>query len=332
MKVFIVGSGSWGTALASVLTDNGEETLIYGVAEDEMNDININHKNSKYFGDLVLDEKIKATSDITKVNEFDIVLLSVPSKVSVTVAKQINDCLNHQVIVVNVAKGFNPENYHRLSVDVSAQFTDGKLLAYSALLGPSHAEEVIQKMQTAVNVVCENDEIAIMLQHLFANEYFRVYRNNDMIGCEYGAGLKNIIAMASGILYGLGLGDNAKALLMTRGLAEMTRFGVAKGANKETFMGLCGMGDLIVTCTSVHSRNWQAGYLIGKENSAEQFWATNTKTVEGVDACKIIYKEAKEEGIEMPITDALYSILFEGQEPSKISYELMTRSLKSEIG
>lgn len=330
MKVFIAGSGSWGTAIASVLNDNGVETLIYGRNRNEVDDININHRNSRYFDDEELDPGIIATDDLQKAAGYDLIVLAVPSQASIEMALKIGEIVTKPVIIVNLAKGFNPENYHRLSEDIIAGFRKEYLKGYCALLGPSHAEEVILKMQTTINAVSDDEEISRTVQQLFSNSYFRVYRNNDMIGAEYAAGLKNVIAIASGILYGLNLGDNAKASLMTRGLAEMTRYGLAKGGRLETFIGLCGMGDLIVTCTSPHSRNWQAGYMIGQNNDSQIFWDTNTKTVEGVQACKIIKKEADTLGISMPITNELYEVLFNHREPREALYRLMTRELKSE--
>ena len=329
MKVFVVGSGSWGTALACTLLDNNQEVLIYGHNPKEIADINENHLNRKFFDDFPVHYDLRGTTDISLVNDYDLVLLAVPSKACISVLRQLKQYLTHKVIILNVAKGFHPDTHERLSTVVIREMGD-KLESYAALLGPSHAEEVIRKMLTAVNIVSEDEETAIKIQHMFANEYFRVYRNTDVIGCEYASGLKNIIAIASGILYGLGLGDNAKASLMTRGLAEMTRYGLAKGGKMETFIGLCGMGDLIVTCTSRFSRNWQAGYQIGCDNSAANFWKTNEKTVEGVEACRIIKQEAEKIGISMPITNELYEVLFNDAKPSESVLKLMTRKLRQE--
>ncbi len=329
MKVFVVGSGSWGTALACTLLDNHQEVLIYGHNPAEIADINENHLNSKFFEDFPVNYDLKGTTDISLVDNYDLVLLAVPSSACISVIRQLKQYLTHKVVILNVAKGFHPETHERLSTVVTREMGD-LMECYAALLGPSHAEEVIRKMLTTVNIVSDNEKIAEEIQHMFANEYFRVYRNNDLVGCEYASGLKNIIAIASGILYGLGLGDNAKASLMTRGLAEMTRYGLAMGGRLETFMGLCGMGDLIVTCTSQLSRNWQAGYQIGSENSAKKFWETNTKTVEGVAACKIIKEEADRLGISMPITTELYGVLFNNNSPSESVIRLMTRKLKEE--
>ena len=327
MKVFVIGSGSWGTALANVLTDNGSEVTIYGRNINVVNEINQQHTNSKYF-DCKINESIKATNDITECRDYDAVLLSVPSRECLNIIHSIKPYLKENVIIINVAKGFEPSS-HRLLSDCITERLDHKC-RYAALLGPSHAEEVVVRKHTTVNICCEDEETSKLLQRAFSNEYFRAYRNSDLVGCQYGAGLKNIIAIASGILYGLDLGDNAKASLMTRGLAEMSRLGVLMGGKKETFMGLCGMGDLIVTCTSQYSRNWQAGYQIGKDNSACNFWKTNTKTVEGVDACRIIKQVADEKNVSMPITQELYKVLFEEKKPSDALNDLMTRSLKAE--
>ena len=329
MKVFVIGAGSWGTALANVLADNENEVVIYARDKARVREINEEHTNKKYF-DTILNSSLKATDELNLVSEYEYVLLAVPSGTSIKMAEQIAPMVKKPVVLINSAKGFSPDTHDRLSVEISKFFKPEQLKAYAAILGPSHAEEVVERMQTTVNIVCEDDEVAKQLQKMFANNYFRVYRNDDMIGCEYGAGLKNIIAIASGILYGVGLGDNAKASLMTRGLAEMTRYGVKMGGKKETFMGLCGMGDLIVTCTSRFSRNWQAGYTIGCNDDAEEFWKTNTKTVEGVEACRIIKQEADKLNISMPMTDELYKVLFENNKPSQAINDLMNRELKQE--
>ncbi|MBQ3375942.1 MAG: NAD(P)-dependent glycerol-3-phosphate dehydrogenase [Erysipelotrichaceae bacterium] len=327
MRVFIVGSGAWGTALANVLADNGHQAVIYGRNPKTVDEINGQHTNTKYFS-CRINENVRATNDISECNGFDVVMLGVPSRECLNVTKQIKPYLSEATIILNIAKGFEPESYRLLSDCVSEELENK--YPYAALLGPSLADEVVLHKHTAVNVCCRDEDVARKLQRAFSNEYFRVYRNSDLIGCQYGCGLKNIIAIASGILYGLNLGDNAKASLVTRGLAEITRLGVMMGGKKETFMGLCGMGDLIVTCTSPLSRNWQAGYQIGTDNSAETFWKTNTKTVEGVDACKIIKNVAVQKGISMPITEELYKVLFEEKKPSEAINDLMTRSLKAE--
>ncbi|MEG0177301.1 NAD(P)H-dependent glycerol-3-phosphate dehydrogenase [Anaerorhabdus sp.] len=331
MKVCILGSGSWGTALAQILVDNNVDTIIWGKDESEVRDINEFHKNTKYFGDgVILSNKLNATTDINCVKDADIVLLAVPSIAIESVCKMINPLLEKQVIVINVAKGFHPETHERLSVVIKRFMDPSKLKDVVSLIGPSHAEEVVIGLLTTVNAVCENEDSAILVQKLFSNDVFRVYRNTDVIGAEIGVAVKNIMALASGVLSGLNQGDNARAALMTRGLAEMSRYGVAQGGKAETYLGLTGVGDLIVTCTSQHSRNFQAGFEIGKADSATEFLENNHKTVEGVRAAKVIYEEAKKQGIEMPITEEVYKVLYENKKPSTAISELMGRKLKSE--
>ncbi|MBQ1533105.1 MAG: NAD(P)-dependent glycerol-3-phosphate dehydrogenase [Solobacterium sp.] len=329
MKTVILGTGSWGTALCQVLTDNGQDAVMWGIDQKEVDDINLNHRNSKYF-DAPVSEKVRAFNDIGIVSDADVILLGVPTKALEPVITNAAGHLTKKVIVINVAKGFHPDTHERLSDVIRRVMPADKLEAVVSLIGPSHAEEVIVRMLTAVNAVSVNEEAARTIQHMFSNDYFRVYRNTDEIGAESGVAIKNIMAIASGILTGVGEGDNAKAALMTRGLAEMTRFGIALGGKKETYLGLDGVGDLIVTCTSRHSRNFQAGYEIGLENGAEDFLKRNTKTVEGIFACKAVHDEAHARGISMPITDEVYAVLFENKKPTDAIHDLMNRELKAE--
>lgn len=330
MKVAIIGSGSWGTALAQVLADNKQEVIIWGRNLDELVDIQVHHQNEKYFPGLFIHEAIQASMDIHALLDAEVFLLAIPSEAIEDVCETLNANLNHPVIIINVSKGFHPTTHQRLSVYIKEKLKPEFLKDVVSLIGPSHAEEVILRLPTTVNAVCENEDSSIFIQELFSNQYFRVYRNTDVIGAEIGVAVKNIIALASGMIHGLGFGDNAKAALITRGLAEMTRYGVFHGAKPETFLGLTGVGDLVVTCMSIHSRNFQAGLLIGKNDSAKQFWDTNSKTVEGIKACKIVYEEAKKHGIYMPITEAVYHIVYEHQAPSDLALSLMQKELKSE--
>ena len=330
MKITVLGSGSWGTALAQVLADNHHSVMIWGKDLDEVVDIHMYHQNEKYFPGIHINEDIEATNDLSLANKAEIVVLAVPTGAIEDVCKLINEHFHKKIIIVNVAKGFHPVTHKRLSVVIRETVKEEILEDVVSLIGPSHAEEVIQRLLTTINAVCENEESSIKVQHAFSNNYFRVYRNTDVIGAETGVAIKNIIAIASGILSGLGLGDNARAALMTRGLAEMSRYGIYFGAKPDTYLGLTGVGDLIVTCTSVHSRNFQAGLLIGQHDSARIFWDTNTKTVEGVKAAKVIYEEAKKLKISMPITEQVYRVLYENVPPSQSVLELMQRELKAE--
>lgn len=331
MKTVVIGSGSWGTALAQVLADNKEDVVVYGVVEEEVDDINNNHKNSKYFPETKLNPELKATTDFNVVKDADIVVLAVPTTAIESVAKKTSETLEKKAIVVNLAKGFNPETNERMSEVIRRVIPEEKLSSVVSLIGPSHAEEVVERMLTSIDAVSQNEEDAKTIQDTFSNDYLRIYTGDDEVGSELGAAAKNVMAIASGIISGLGYGDNTRAALMTRGLQEMIRFGMHFGANPQTFIGLTGIGDLIVTCSSQNSRNFQAGYQIGKENDVKHFLETNTKTTEGVKAAKIVHDIAKKENIDMPICEEVYQILYEGKQPDSCAKDLMLRELKKEF-
>lgn len=331
MKVVVIGSGSWGSGLAQVLADNEIDVTMWGKDESEIAEIRDFHRNTKYFPKVNLNPNIKADSNIEVVREADIIVLSVPTIAIEDVCKNIAPLLQKKVIVVNTSKGFHPNTNERMSCVIRKNIPNDKLSSVVSLIGPSHAEEVVERMLTTICAVSTNEEDAQIIQHLFSNSYLRVYRGDDEIGSEIGVAIKNAIAVASGVLSGIGYGDNTKAALITRGLNEMIRFGTAMGGRQETFMGLTGIGDLIVTCTSVHSRNFQAGFEIGKANSAKQFWDNNTKTVEGIRTAKVIHELALELNIDMPIVNEIYKVLYEEKEPINSANDLMKRELKPEI-
>lgn len=332
MKIVVVGSGSWGSALAQVLADNQQDVIIYSINKQQVEDINNLHQNPSILPNVMLNPSLKATLDINVVKDADVIVLSVPSFAIVDIVKEINKLVNKKVIVVNTAKGFHPETSNRLSIEIRNNMDKDKLSSVVSLIGPSHAEEVGVRLLTLINAVSLNIEDAKKIQSLFSNEYFRVYTSNDELGCELGVALKNIYALCSGIATGLGFGDNTRAALMTRGLSEMNRYVLSEGGKIETLLGLCGVGDLIVTCTSIHSRNFKAGQEIGKENDAQRFLKENTKTVEGINACKFLYPLAKKKGIELPIVEKIYDILFNNLKPSEAVKQLMMRDLKNEFG
>ena len=331
MKTVVIGSGSWGTALAQVLADNKEEVIIYGIEKSEIDDINLNHENSKYFEGVELNPNLKATDDITVVKDADIVLLAVPTFAIEGICLQIDPYLKNNIIVVNVSKGFHPETSERMSEVICRCISKEHLSSVVSLIGPSHAEEVVIRLLTTIDAVSLKEEDAQVIQRTFSNNYLRIYTGDDEIGSELGVAIKNVMAIASGILSGLGYQDNTRAALITRGLQEMIRYGVFFGGKQQTFMGLTGIGDLIVTCTSIHSRNFEAGYQIGKENDVTNFLKYNKKTVEGVRTAKIVHKVAKENNIDMPICEEVYQILFEGKEPKTCANDLMLRELKKEF-
>lgn len=332
MNCTILGSGTWGSSLAQVLSDNKHNVIIYGIDKGEVDDINLNHKNTKYFGDTVLlNLDIQATTDLALALEnAEVIVVAIPTFAVRSILKQIKPYLKNKPYIVSVAKGFDPGTFARMSEVIREEIPSDLRHEVVSLIGPGHAEEVILKLLTCITATSIDEEAGRFIQKLFATPYFRVYVQTDEIGAEYGVAIKNAIAIASGISQGIGMGDNAKAALATRGLVEMIRFGTKFGGKFETFMGLTGIGDLMVTCNSVHSRNYQAGYEIGKLNSAKEFLSNNKKTVEGIRTAKIIYEIAKENNIEMPIIESVYAVLFEDKKPNEAVYQLMTRELKKE--
>lgn len=331
MRSVIIGSGSWGTALAQTLADNNHEVMIYGVNEQEVQDINENHKNSKYFDNVGLNPSLKATMDISIVEKADLILLAVPTIAIESICTQIDPLLKDKTIIVNVSKGFHPETNERMSEVIRRCIRPAHLSSVISLIGPSHAEEVVVRQLTTIDAVSTNLDDARVVQQLFSNDYMRIYTGDDEVGSELGVAIKNVMAIASGILSGLGYQDNTRAALITRGLQEMVRYGTYFGGKQQTFMGLTGIGDLIVTCTSVHSRNFKAGFQIGSENTVDNFWAHNTKTVEGVRTAKIVHRVSQKYGIVMPICEEVYQILYEGKRPDQCAKDLMLRDLKEEF-
>lgn len=331
-KIAVLGTGTWATALSRVLFDNGHQPCMYGIEKSQVDDINQNHRNSMFFGDLDLESGIVATVDLKEaLQDADYILITIPTQFVKETLIKLKPLITKKMIVINASKGFDLGTNMRMSDTIRDVLDSSLIYPVVSLIGPSHAEEVVVRMLTTVCAVSIDDEMAAIVQHLFSNSYFRVYRINDELGAEYGVAIKNVIAVAAGALEGLGYGDNTKAALITRGLAEMVRYGMKKGGKLETYMGLTGVGDLIVTCSSVHSRNFQAGLEIGKNNDAKNFIKNNTKTCEGIRTCKVIYEDAKNyPDIEIPIISAIYEVLYNGQEPKVVISKLMQRELKVE--
>ena len=312
-KVAVLGPGSWGTALSQVLNDNGHEVRIWGNLEDQIDEINEKHTNSRYFKDIVLDEKIKGYKDLAEALEgVDAVLFVVPTKVTRLVAKQVAAVLDHKVVVMHASKGLEPDTHERLSTILEEEIPAELRSEIVVVSGPSHAEETIVRDITLISAASKDMETAKYVQNLFSNRYFRLYTNNDVIGVETAGALKNIIAVGAGAIHGLGYGDNAKAAIIARGLTEITRLGVAMGANPLTYSGLSGVGDLIVTGTSVHSRNWRAGDQLGRGEKLEDVERNMGMVIEGISTTKAAYELAQELGVYMPITNAIYSVIYQG--------------------
>lgn len=332
-KIAILGTGSWATGLARVLNDNGHTVMMYGIDQNEIDDINIRHCNYKYFKEVQLEEPIVATLSLEKaLKDAQYILITIPTQFVRSTLEQVKPLLKNKVTIINASKGFDMNTNMRISETIRNVFTQDEINPVVSLIGPSHAEEVVERILTAVCAVSLDEAYAKDVQKLFSNHYFRVYTTTDEVGAEYGAAYKNVIAVASGIIAGLGYGDNTRAALITRGLHEMSLYGMIKGAKRETYFGLTGIGDLVVTCSSVHSRNFQAGYEIGQSNRAIDFMAHNTKTCEGVRTCKIIHDDVTthDYGIETPIVDAVYSVLYENASPEETVASLMMRDLKAE--
>lgn len=330
-KITVFGTGSFGTALANVLAENGHSVLMWGKNENTVDEINQSHQNKRYLKDVTLIETIKATSQLEQaVNFSDIFLIALPTKAIRDVVTEINQHIKTKKTFIHVAKGIENETFKRVSEMIEDSVSKNHKNGVGVLSGPSHAEEVVIKQPTTVAASSKDEHISKLIQDLFMNDYLRVYTNNDLIGVELGGALKNIIAVASGIVAGMGYGDNAKAALMTRGLAEISRLGEKLGADPMTFLGLGGIGDLIVTCTSTHSRNYTLGYKLGKGKTTEEALNEMNMVVEGIYTTNSVYHLAKAQNVDMPITNALYKVLFEDKPVKDSVKDLMGRDKKAE--
>ena len=329
-KIAVIGAGSWGTALAQVLADNEHHVVVYDIEESVINDINENHRNSKFFSEVVLPENLKATADLeVALKGANFALLSVPTKVMRAALTNMKAFLQPNTVVINASKGIEPGSHKRVSEVVAEVLGDD--VTFVALSGPSHAEEVVIREITSVTCAGNDVEVLFDVQQLFSTDYFRVYRTKDLIGVELGGSIKNVMALGSGILAGLGYGDNARAMLITRSLIEIKRLGVALGAQEETFDGLSGLGDLIVTTMSKHSRNFQAGYKIGSGSDLDEALDSMTMVVEGVRSCQATHELAKKLEIDMPFVDAIYEVVFNRNNPKDVIAKMMRRPVKAEI-
>lgn len=330
MKVSVIGSGSWGTTLAILLCDNGHNVKLWFRRKNLLEEVKKTRENSLYLPGVKIPSEILLTSDLNEaLNDAEVIVLAVPTQYLRNVISN-GEFKNHNgKIFVNVAKGIENKTLMRISEIVKEVL--GVDENYCVLSGPSHAEEVSRRLPTAVVVASKNNDVACLVQNVFMNNYFRVYTSDDVVGVELGGALKNIIAIATGITDGIGFGDNTRASLMTRGIAEITRLGVAMGARLETFAGLSGIGDLIVTCTSRYSRNRYVGEQIGKGRKLDEVLKNMFMVAEGVWTTISAVELSKKFEIEMPITNAVYDILFNGKNPLQATSELMGRSAKPEV-
>ncbi len=330
-KIAVLGPGSWGTALAQVLNDNGHEVRLWGNIPAQIEELNTSHTNKHYFQDVVLDENIKAFLDLKEaIADVTAILFVVPTKVTRLVAKQVAEIIDHKVVVMHASKGLEPGTHERLSTILEEEIPAQYRSEIVVVSGPSHAEETIVRDITLITAASKDIEAAKYVQKLFSNHYFRLYTNTDVVGVETAGALKNIIAVGAGALHGMGYGDNAKAAIITRGLAEITRLGVKLGADPLTFSGLSGVGDLIVTGTSVHSRNWRAGDALGRGEKLEDIEKNMGMVIEGISTTKVAYEIAQELGVYMPITTAIYKSIYEGADIKESIMEMMSNEFRSE--
>ena len=325
MKVAVIGSGAWGTALAIRLCKNGHEVALWSHSKDLIPQMVASRRNPRLPG-VVLPPEMIITGDYACARGCRMVVMASPSFPAREVCRNVAPYIDDDAVVVSATKGLEAGSYLRMS-QVVAEETGREVVA---LIGPSHAEEVSADVPTGLVAAHQDQRLSQFVQDAFMAESFRVYTSPDPVGAELGAALKNVIALCAGVTDGLGYGDNTKALMMTRGLSEIARLGVALGAKKETFTGLSGVGDLIVTCCSMHSRNRRAGILIGQGKSVQEAMQEVDAVVEGYYAAKSAYELGKAKGVEMPIVEAAYRVLYEGASAKEAVQTLLTRSRKAE--
>jgi len=328
MKITVLGSGGWGTALSVLLLDNGNDVTLWSFLEKEAEVLRATRENPMLKG-VPLPEELKITTSMDVLRDSGLVVLATPSFAVRETARKAAPLLREDAIVVSVAKGIEKDTNLCLTQVIEEELGGkGKVVALS---GPSHAEEVGRRVPTGCVSASRDQAAAELVQDVFMSPRFRVYTNNDVLGVELGAALKNVLALCCGVSDGMGLGDNTKALLMTRGMTEMARLGVALGGRKETFAGLSGMGDLIVTCTSMHSRNRRCGILIGQGKSVQEAMKAVGATVEGYYAALSAHQLAEKAGVEMPICQSAYRVLYEGHCVQDVISTLMNRNKRREV-
>ena len=326
MNVLVLGAGGWGIGLALVASRNNHNVTLWSFDQNELEDLRLHNQNRSRLPGVFLPHGMEMTGDIAAAAHTDMVIMAVPSFAIRSTARNLAPHLRPGTLVVNAGKGLEDDTLLRFSQVLEEELTDARIVVLS---GPSHAEEVARRVPTTVTVSSEDMQAAREVQQALNQPYFRIYLNADTIGVELGGALKNVIALSAGIIDGLGMGDNTKAALMTRGLAEIARLGKAMGGHKSTFAGLSGMGDLMVTCGSMHSRNLRAGVLIGRGETVDEA-IRRVGTVEGYLASRAAYKLAQNYGVEMPIVEQCYRVCYEGLDPRQAVVELTSRPSGSE--
>ena len=327
-RIGILGAGSWGTALAILLHDNGHDVVVWSIHEAEVEMLNTTRRHESKLPGVEIPEGIRFTTDMKDtMSDKDVCVLAVPSPFIRSTCQKMKEYVRAGQIIVNVAKGIEEKTLMTLSEIISEEIPDANVCVLS---GPSHAEEVSRRLPTTCVVSSRTRKTAEYLRSVFVSPVFRVYISPDMLGIELGGALKNVIALAAGTADGLGYGDNTKAALITRGIAEIARLGIKMGGKPETFYGLAGIGDLIVTCASVHSRNRKAGYLIGKGHTMEEAMKEVQMVVEGVYSARAALALATKYQVEMPIVEQVNKVLFENKNAEEAVKELMLRDKKIE--
>jgi len=327
-RIAVLGAGSWGTTIANLLTEKGHKVTLWSFEEEVVKEINENHTNSTYLPGIQLNKNLKATLSPSSLWRTEIFIIAVPTQYIRDVLLKYKFPIKNKLIV-NLSKGIEKKTLMRIS-EVLQDSIGYNPEHFLTLTGPSHAEEVSRKIPTTVVVASEDIESAKFIRDIFSTSYFRIYSSEDVIGCELGGALKNVIALAAGIIDGLRLGDNTKAALITRGLAEITKLGVALGAKPQTFSGLSGLGDLVVTCNSKHSRNRFVGEQIGKGKSMIEILKEMKMVAEGIHTTESAYFLSQKHKVDMPIIEQVYQILFNGLDPLEAINNLMTRQSKNE--
>ena len=325
-KIVVLGAGGFGISLAIMSVESGHDVTLWSVFQSEIDMIALDREHKQKLPGVKIPDSIKLTADMSCISGADIVIIGVPSVFVRNVVRQASEYITENMVIVNTSKGLEDVDYLTMSRVIREEIKNVPIVVLS---GPSHAEELARKVPTTIVAASDDMKAAEYVQDTLSNNYMRIYLNDDVIGCELGGALKNIIAVCAGICDGIGYGDNTIAALMTRGITEISRLGVAMGARLDTFFGLTGIGDLIVTCTSEHSRNRRAGTLIGQGISPQEA-VERVGTVEGYYCCKAAYGLSRRLCVEMPITEQLYKVLFENCDISVPLKELMARPTKHE--
>lgn len=332
MRISVLGAGSWGTTLAVLLQLNGHDVTLWEFKKSYAKTLKKSRLNKLFLPGIKIPGEIEITSDLTDaVTNQHMVVIAVPTQFIRSVIKKINKMDFSDITFVSVSKGIEKGTLMTVSQIIHDEIPNLKDFNVGVLSGPSHAEEVSKKIPTTVSCASNDEETAKQIQVAFSTPYFRVYYTTDMIGVELGGALKNVIAIGAGIADGANFGDNTKAAIMTRGIAEISRLGIAMGAEPLTFSGLSGMGDLIVTCMSKHSRNRYVGEQIGKGKKLKAVVKSMNMVAEGVETCRSVYELSRKYHVSTPIADAVHHVLFEDKDPIKATYELLSRDMKSEI-